>query len=402
MRATSVSARPPQARVIRNEGRLLDAATAALAENGWPGLTFAGVAQRAGLSRRTLQDRFSDVTEVSVAVWLTRVNAPLVAAMEQVLRAGGLLDAPADVSDFARALSAFHRPTPELRAAAELLLLSQFHEPLADAVASTAGTSVREWCTPVARRVTRPQAARRAYVLGVALGLLLVERRPGSGKVDLSTEARRMMAALGEDAAPVALPRSVARHIDRPTRFDSGDPTLDALLQAVLDEVGVRGFDGTSVDRIAKAAGFSQGALFARYDTKLDLFVDAAERQVALALRSNADYLADIEARYGPGISDAVGIREFQRPGREHLRALTLEHVRLSWHEARLTASLNREVDEFIRMASANFDGGADEARAYFHVGYALGTGVLALAILDPDCWKLPYDVVSVPLANAR
>jgi AcrR family transcriptional regulator len=51
--------------------------------------------------------------------------------------------------------------------------------------------------------------------------------------------------------------------------------TRERLLRAAADVFAAQGFDGTRVAGIAAAAGVSNGALYAHFDSKADLLVDA-------------------------------------------------------------------------------------------------------------------------------
>ena len=395
------SARPPQQRVLRNHERLVDAAVEAADEDGWAGLNFANVAARAGLSRRPLQDRFSDSSHLAAAAWTERADPALRGALADVLTAGGLLGGEPNVNDLIAAMEVLAHPDAELRASAELMLVSQFDLVLRAAVRDGLGSQIEAWCTPEPKQLTRADAARRAYLISLGLGLLLAGHRPGIGGIDLRHEIRLLATALAVPAKPIALPRARARHLDEPTPFDTGDVTLDALLQAVLDQVGADGFDGASVERIVAAAGSSQGALFGRYETKLDLLIDATRRQQAISMRTNHEYIQRIAASHGAGVADAVTLREFQRPGRELPRAHLMEQLRISWHEGTLLLAQEEELEAF---AHGEFIVGVVRTRkqvpGYVHVGYALGLGATALPVLFPACWTLPYDVVTIPLLD--
>ncbi|MCX6433196.1 MAG: TetR family transcriptional regulator [Actinobacteria bacterium] len=393
--------RPPQQRVLRNHERLIDAALVAADEDGWSGLNFANVAARAGLSRRPLQDRFTDASHLAAAVWAEKADPALSGALADVLTAAGLLDAEPNVKALIAATDALAHPGTELRAAAELMLVSQFDLVLRSAVRDGLGAQMERWCTPEPRLVTRADAARRGYLISLGLGLLLAGHRPGIDGIDMRHEIRLLAQALAAPAKPTALPRVRARHLDGPTPFDTGDATLDDLLQAVLEQVGADGFDGASVERIVSAAGSSQGALFGRYETKLDLFIDATRRQHAISMRSNHDYIQGIAAGHGAGVADAVTLREFQRPGRELARAHLMEQLRISWHEESLLLAQEEELEVFARE---EFTMGIGRTRkqvpGYVHFGYALGLGATALPVLFPACWTLPYDVVTIPLLD--
>lgn len=392
-------ARAPQARVIRNQQRILAAAITAADEDGWGGLNFANVAGRAGLSRRPLQDRFRDSSELAAAAWSGEAEPVLRRALEDLLTAAGQFDEPMARPALVDAFTVLAHPDATLRAACELLLVSQFDLVLRAAVRRGLGADVESWCTPEPRLVGRGDTGRRGYLLVQGLGLLIAGRRPGVDRVDLRHEVSVLADALEAHAKPVALPRKRAAHLDATTPFDTGDARLDALLQSVLDQVGEDGFERASVERIVAAAGSSQGALFGRYATKLDLFIDATRRQQAISLRLNHAYIAGIAERWGPGVADAVTLREFERPGRERVRAHMLEQIRIAWHEPELMAAQEAELQAFARE---QFLVGVDRTRrqvpGYLHIGYALGLGSAGLAILYPGCWNLPYDVVTVPL----
>lgn len=391
-------ARPsaPQPRVVRNGDRLLDAAQSIAAKEGWSGLTFLRVADRAELSRRTLQDRWPSASALMADTWRHRCAEPLAELMTGSLEAARLLprEHPPWLGDV---LVYASRPSLAVRAATELLLVSQFDPVLREAVDATTGELVRSWTTPIPGRVTRTVAAQRAYVLAQVLGLALMGRRPGVGQLDLRSAEPALERALSAPTAPVRLPAAGFAHLDSPVPFATGDRTTDALLQAALDTLGAQGFDSATVEQIASRAGSSQGALFARWPSKSDLVVDATQRQNAIALRANQDALLAVGARHPLGIPEAVGLREFQRAGREHLRAITLENIRMAWHDPRLFAAMHRELTAFEEELLSTSPA---ITRADIHLGQSLGNGVLVLPILAPECWTLPYDVVTVPLSR--
>ncbi|WFG45645.1 TetR/AcrR family transcriptional regulator [Pseudonocardia alni] len=58
----------------------------------------------------------------------------------------------------------------------------------------------------------------------------------------------------------------------RETRDDGVARTRAALLAAAADVFAERGYDGASVDEIARAAGVSVGSIYSRFGSKQDLF----------------------------------------------------------------------------------------------------------------------------------
>jgi hypothetical protein len=101
------------------------------------------------------------------------------------------------------------------------------------------------------------------------------------------------------------------------------------------------------------------------------------------------------------GIADAVAIREVQRPHVASQRATHLEQIRISWHDDELQRALAAEFDQFVADATAADPAWAPaNSPAELHVSIALGFGLSLLPVLHPEAWSLPYDVVTIPLAE--
>lgn len=363
------------------------------ADEGWGDFTFARVAREAGTSRRPLQDRYSGRTALAAATWTETVEPALRGLVLEFLASAGLLHAAPDRERFVAVMDQLAHPSPEVQAAVEFLIVAQFEPELAAAVQSTLGGEISRWCAPRDGQLSRDEAARRAFMLSVALGLVLVARRPGVQRIDVEHVADVLLRILATPVAPRELPALDSPHFHDPVPFHTGDTVRDRLLQATLDEVGERGYDAATVDAIAHRADSSQGALFARYPTKVALFLDAVRRQSAHALRANEECITRLGAEHGRGIAEAAMIREWMRPGRDHLRIIALEELRTGWHEPVIRAAVAREYEAFIAESHATRPG-FNIAEA--HVGFAVGGGTLLLCILYPDAWLLPYDVVTV------
>lgn len=191
-----------QARVLRNDARILDAGAAAAAEDGWAGLALSAVARRAGLSQRPVASRFVDRSALAASVWRERAAPALLESLQDALSSAGLLQAEASPHDFQASMQRLARPSDQLRAALELLIMASFDTGLADEVGRQAAAAATDWVTPRPGQTSRALAARRAYLLIVALGLVAVSRRPGAGSVVLAEQYERLLAALGSDASP--------------------------------------------------------------------------------------------------------------------------------------------------------------------------------------------------------
>jgi AcrR family transcriptional regulator len=381
-------------RVRRTDRALSAASVQVAAAGGWGEFTFARVAREAGTSRRPLQDRYPCRSHLAAATWRESAEPALRGMLVEFLASSGLLHSPPERDRFVAVMDELAHPSATIQAALEFLIVADLELPLREAVQATLGEQVALWCRPHDGSLSRDDAARRAFMLSVAMGLVLVARRPGVERIDVDRIADLVLRILASESTAGEVPEVDVAHFREPVPFGTGDGVRDRLLQATVDVVSERGYDAATVGAIAERAGSSEGALFARYPTKISLFLDASQRQAAHGLRSNEAVMARVAHEHGRGVAEAAMIREFMRPGREHLRVFALEQMRIGWHDPALREAISREYAAFIAESYATKPGfNVSES----HLGYAIGGGTLLLAILCPHAWLLPYDVVTVP-----
>lgn len=88
----------------------------------------------------------------------------------------------------------------------------------------------------------------------------------------------------------------------RLTREETREQTTQRLLDAAAKVIARKGLEGTSVEDIAEAAGYSRGAFYSNFSSKEDLFIEMLRRDHAkaserlLALRSDELTLDQLEA----------------------------------------------------------------------------------------------------------
>jgi hypothetical protein len=100
-------------------------------------------------------------------------------------------------------------------------------------------------------------------------------------------------------------------------------------------------------------------------------------------------------------IAEATLFREAQRPGREVIRAVSLEQLRLGWHESQLGSRFDANLQAYVE-ASRQHAPGLSEAvvRSRILGEFAVSQGIVLLAQLVPEAWTLPLDVMCVPMAE--
>lgn len=231
--------------------------------------------------------------------------------------------------------------------------------------------------------------------LVVGIGLVLSARRRGSEALDLGWHVACLKQAISNPDADRELPGPIEDFED--VTIGSDDPGLDALLNAMLEEVASRGYQGATTARVVASAGVSQGLFYGRYASKLDLFIDAIERRHRIALQTGENTFTDLKWHHGTAVAEAMIWREYLRPTHRLSQNLALETLRLSWHEPRLRA--RTESAEAMFIADRTDDVAPDDLKASAaqqHWDLALGHGTSLLSHLLPDAYALPlYGILS-------
>jgi AcrR family transcriptional regulator len=390
-----------QARSIRNDERVLSSSRNILDQHGWGALAISRVAKEAGLNPSTVAARYGTRASLGAGLWRDGVAAPLLEHFRRLMETARSRRVSA--RSLHDGLDPFIHPDRTTGAAAELLVVAGFEPTLAGAVNDTMEPTWTRWLTPDRERTTRPQAARHAFLVSMAIGFVLEARRYGGLDLDFSEAIAALARGLSSPTEPTRLPTRRARFLDAPFTFDTGMPPWDAALTATLECVGDLGFDAATIETITAASGYTRAVIFSRYPTKLELFMDATDRMLASRTRAGLEYQLGLEREFGPGIPDACYLRETLRPEHRRLRAIALEQVRLSAHSTAIQRAMQESATQFEQAYVAGSPDATPQAlRARLTMEMAVTTGALALAQLHPDIWKLPYDTILTPWARER
>ena len=378
------------------DDRILDATAALLASGGAPSVTLAAVARGIGTSIRPVHNRVASRGELLATTWRERLCPGIAAVLSDVI--DGVQPARTGAPQPLLAALATTTVRSTLRdAGTELLLNARFHPPLAAAVDETLGAQIRAWTHPTSQQPPQT-AARHAFVLALALGLMIGARHQRARTLDLPQALPTWVAALQHDSLGQPLPTRSATHIDEYPVLAPDDPALDILLNTALEMISQRGFDQVTVAQIARAAGFTEGLVFSRYATKLDMLLDATRRQNEAGLALNHAFTSALQSDFGTALAEAVLLREAQLPSRVVGRSMALEQIRLGWRHAPMAQAQNQALDDF-RADLLQQPGWADyESETDFFLQMALSWGAYLLPFLSPDVYALPYDVILIPL----
>ena len=376
-RAQSRRASP---RVRANDAQVLDAAVEVLARDGWGGFSAAAVARDCDLSKRAVSTRYRTRAALAADTWLQRCEPALSNRWTAITTAEGA----ALVEELMRMTG----PTPVELAAIELLLIASYEPDLASAT-----LGFREWIHSGLSGLDPTIAARRAYAGAVGLGLICASHDPIAPADHTRSALISLADAVGTPSSARAIPDIPAEHLRGTPPMNTGDDITDALLTSALELITEEGFDGVSVVRISERAGVSEGALFNRYSSKVDLLREAVEIANRTGFALNNDYMGAIARDHGAGVAEAVMIRHILHPQTRTPVVMNLEQSRVSWHYPELAAALRQARDAAIDAPHAT-----EAALSRHQLGLATGYGFMLLGLLDTTAWQLPFDVVSVPL----
>lgn len=379
------------------DAMLFEAAVEIGVSEGLGAVSLHGVSKRAGLSKTTAITRFENPDALAAKIWRERYWPSILDYFETLMNTLDAARASGDAKPLAELLQRKWNG-PENIFQTELLIQSRFREPLGLAVQETLGEYVRSQGA-----AGDADAARRHYLMALVIGRGIAHPFERELKIKPAEGYRHIAAALIEDAKPVKLPSFRATHIDVPHDLAPGDPALNTLLNTTLNLIGKYGFDWVTVRKIAKVAGYTEGLIFGRYKTKLEMFRDATRRQAEAGIAENEKFWNEVFANYSEGIASAIEIVEFSYVGRDQQRMVTLEQIRLTYHDEVMFKDFAKLLrGGYKNYAAGDFTGRYKESLSEYFALYALSFGVYVTAMLNPDAWRLPFDVVTVPLTEIR
>ncbi|MGI9187053.1 MAG: TetR/AcrR family transcriptional regulator [Gaiellales bacterium] len=379
---------------LRNDGLLRDAAIRLIADRGWDALTANEVGPAAGLTHGAVYARFVDKRELGIALWTDALASELQSRLEAVMTSG--LDADGEDA-FVAAMDAFLRPASPLLAMLELLLAARDDDEIGAAVAPTANRLLSRWCRPT-RTVSDIDATRAATIVYIALGFALASQLPWLDDLDATPAVRRLHRALATPEAPRPLPPTT---YDAPHEalFDTGNPRLDGLLDATIACIGEKGYAASTLTQICRRANVSQGFVFSRYATKLDLFIAATEQMQPKGMEQTHAFVATVAEQHGIAVGEAVTWREYQTPALAMQRSVVHETLRLSRYDERMRELLHPKQVAFLsRLVTGSRGAKRAALLGEAHMDYALGHGIMMPCDLLPKLWQLPFDCVTTPL----
>jgi hypothetical protein len=367
--------------------RLEQAIAELTASEGFDAVNPRAIALRAGTSIRPAYDRYEDRSTIALALWESvgrDACTSLIVDVAEALVAGDHVAA-------ATFITTRRTDTTVRGCIRELLLLAAFDTQLR--------TSIHEHLVSRFSAADPEIRVRWIAALTVATGIV-TSAKDLDGPFELDLPLSAVATALTQNQAPEPLPDIIAPFMELQP-IATGDRTIDAVLNAALTAIAHDGYRATTMDRICERAGLSEGAIFGRYATKLDLIIDIIERRQREAMATSAAFTADLTVSVGPALTEAVLWREHFRPEHRPACCLAMEVERLALHEPRLASRLNAARAMFAADYLETLEGRPlAEAKGSIDFGICLGAGLQVTAVLYPEGFALPFNVVTAGLQH--
>lgn len=397
--AAPMSTRRRSKSTRQNDERILDAALGEIHDVGVDALGMTAVARRAGLTTGALYGRYENGNELAAAVWTDRARDRHFALLDRAISA--LVDGD-DTVALDGLLRELRSPRKETIVALELLASARRIDELEEVVL----TDVRQWIAqwgagPRTRR--RRRRAQVVYTLGTIWGILL-HAAPGRLRVDWDPLLRRLAWSF---AQPYTGPMTRVVGDDvKPVHAQTGDPVEDALVDAVAAIVARVGMERATASRIARRAGLTSGAIYGRYETKVDLQQQAIEILLAQRFTDDLSALDQLLVDDDPADATARIVAGYLSPPRRDWRLFRIEAYLAARHQPRVAASLHRvqeaAKDDYLTALGARTE---EERRVLELLARSAQVGPLGLAFADlliPGVPTVDWRLVFEPLFSPR
>jgi AcrR family transcriptional regulator len=159
----------------------------------------------------------------------------------------------------------------------------------------------------------------------------------------------------------------------------------NALIEAALDEFSELGYEAATVAGIAERAGVTTGALYAHFDGKLDLLIEA------IGLASPSDYVQSMFRTFSMSLSEVAQSLQRDVLPQDRRRLLLLDVIVVARRDPDVAKTLRRGFDAYVatiqRATEEGINGGLIDpvldAGDLARFGAIISLGLLVIEALD-------------------
>lgn len=378
---------------LRNDAAILDAARAEVDAVGVDNLAMTKVAKRARLTTGALYGRYETAHELAAAIWSDLVGPRHLALLDAVI--AGVVDGDSDA--FRRVCEVLQSPGPDERVAIELVAVAHRIDEVEEVLSQSLSAHFSDWCPendPLRR-------ARALAAVGTVWGALL-HSMPARLSIDWTPTLRIVRWACRQpDPGVVTGTDAVGTRPAYGIRVPSGDPTDDALVGSAAAIIGRVGLRRATTTRIARRAGLTPGAIYARYPTKEALLERTFGTVVADWYAANLDRYRTITTDHDRA-GDPEAVAAAFSPLGDEWPAFRIEAQIAALHNAGLAAALQAVQDDAQRSYLAAVHSGSDitgdDATTFARLTHVMPLGLSMIEVAVPAVGSIEWRRALAPL----
>lgn len=144
----------------------------------------------------------------------------------------------------------------------------------------------------------------------------------------------------------------MTRSPDPLSRRDRQRQTREALISAAREVFADDGYHGAGLDRIAREAGFSKGAVYSNFDGKSDLFLAVMDQNLEMSAPDLRDPFGQPTNPISTG-RDLAEREEFPQGATQGFALATLEFIASAARDATLAPQLHQRLAAVLRHYEA-------------------------------------------------
>ena len=387
--STSLSARMrarPASALLTDE-KILSTAVSIIARNGLGAATPAALARESNLSITAIRARYNSFEEFLYWVWQMK-SIPLVIKPIFNLVENYLTLSNSKLPELRSVLGTTLKRSDLNQATLEILVTCSFNENIKNKIQKDF-YALLDWPTSF----NSIKATQQIMMLNVILGLI-ADRKPSKNKLpEVVNLAHEILISFCNPTDERAMPNVDASHLDI-LQFKTGDPIKDKIFDSCVYNIRKSGYEKMTTKAIAQTAGVSEGLIFSKFKTKLEIFTESYIAQTVVGFKENYKFVEDLTIQFGEAMADAIFLRENCHPDRTLQRAVYLEQMRLSWHLPKVKKAHDLAVTQVFsewRKVGKNIAESGNEDSPENQLRIAIPRGAVITSTLLPETYKLPY-----------
>ena len=374
------------------------AALELVSADGVDGLALTRIAARAGMSNGPLYGRYDSPEDVALEMWEGAIRVQFHRLLdESALFITGKIDDPSDWL-----LGELAHPSPESLAVVEMIAVARRFPMLSESVRTEIESALRKLAS---EHPDTPFSALLPWVI-LPIGAILLNGlfpSPPPPWEGLFRLGRKSILALTGAKFGERNPEPIVLDLPIP---DSGDLGLDEFVTAVMKVVARVGYEKTTAQRVARAAGHSFSAAYAHVGSKDELMTFAISATIDQIVSNGDQPLRGLEEE--DFLNALVALQRGMISDKNRvLRQLRAETLVAARHHPDLGTVLRERFAELVKdypkAASGSDSANANPLLAFWYGARAAGVASVLLSLntplLDQADWA-PYAAMVSELAR--